>query len=159
MLRAAPWVGATIFVVGLGYAFSRAPRFVWLNSGVHIAHLWPVWAAAVLAGLGAGLAAWSLRGMARKAGLALAVLSLASALHLALYDVGAENAGLSERGLFGTTTLAWKDVSRVDSGTRWIFVWGKDESRVRVDAASFNPEDRARLDRTIARRVKENTGR
>lgn len=158
MPRAAIWVGATIFLAGVVYAFSQAPRFVWLNTGVHIAHVWPVWAAALAAGLGAGLAAWALRGRPRIAVLALAAFSLAGALHLALYDVGAEDAGLTERDLFGTTRLAWKDVSRVDSGTRWIFVWGKDESRVRIDAAAFAPEDRARLDRTIARRVKENAG-
>jgi len=151
--------GATIFVAGVAFAWSRTPRFVWLNSGVHVSHLWPVWAAAVAAALGAGLAAWALKGKPRIAAIALAVFALASALHLGLYDVGAEDAGLTERGLLGTTRLAWKDVSRVDSGSRWIFVFGKDESRVRIDAASFAAEDRARLDRTIARRVKENAGR
>ncbi len=159
MPRAAPWVGAALFVAGAAYAFSQAPRFVWLNTGLHIAHRWPVWAAALAAACGAGVAASALRGKPRKAAWALAVFSLANALHLGLYDVGAEDAGLSVQGLFGATTLPWKDVSRVDSGTRWIFVWGKDDSRVRIDAAAFAPEDRARLDRTIARRVKENGGR
>lgn len=152
-------VGALVFVVAGSITWNQAPRFVWLNTGLSIDYAWPAAAGAWLAAGGAVLAGTALSGRARWAPAAAALLGLGLGVHMLLYRVTAEATGLGERGLLGTRMLAWKDVGRVEAGSRFVVVWGRDEMQVRIDAASFPPEDRARLDRTIARRVREATGR
>jgi hypothetical protein len=82
---------------------------------------------------------------------------LAYALQLGRYRVTIEGDGIGERWVFGSRTLAWKDVGRVESGTRRVVVWGRAEEQVRIDASAFAGEDRARLDRTLSRRIRESS--
>jgi hypothetical protein len=152
---AAGWAGALLLPLGLWLAALQQPRFTWLNSGVRIeyppaAALW-----ALLAAAGASAAAVALGRRARPWLALVAAAALLYALQLNRYRVAIESAGIAERGVLGSRMLAWKDVGRVESGTRRVVVWGRDEQQVRIDAAAFAGEDRARLDRTLSRRIRE----
>jgi hypothetical protein len=37
-----------------------------------------------------------------------------------------------------------------------VVVWGRDEEQIRIDASGFAAGDRATLDRTLSRRIREN---
>jgi hypothetical protein len=84
---------------------------------------------------------------------AFALLALGAQKIAFRLDVGAES--LSLRGLFGRTTLRWAEVSRVDSGLSAVVVRGQGDAQVRVETGSFTEDQRATLDRTIARHVRE----
>lgn len=152
-------LGSLLFLSGLALVGVSTPRFVWLNAGPSIEYPWSAPAAASLAAVGAAIGALRLERGPRWLAAAASIAAVGVALHLLRFRISAQEAGLSERGLAGTRTLAWRDVGRVESGSRWLVLWGPGELQVRIDTASFAGEDRARLDRTIARRVREATGR
>jgi len=77
------------------------------------------------------------------------------AIHLSVYRVDADQAGLASRGLFGRTRIPWGEVAGVDGDAGQVVVTGKAQNKIRVDTADFRPDQRATLDRTIARRVRE----
>jgi hypothetical protein len=153
--RAAGFVGAALAPVGLWLAALQTPRFTWLNNGVRVEYPPAALAWALLAAAGASVAAAALGRRARPWLSLVALLALAYALGLARYRVAIEDAGIAERGILGSRRLAWKDVGRVESGTRRVVVWGRDEQQIRIDAAAFAGEDRARFDRTLSRRIRE----
>jgi hypothetical protein len=148
-------LGAIIFVGG-AYASQGPPRLTLLNAGLIVSHAWQHPTGALAAAAGAALlAVVSPRRWARAIFIALAVLSVLVAIHLALYRVDADQAGLASRGLFGGTRIPWGEVVGVDGDASQVVVASKDQSRIRVDTTDFRPEQRATLDRTIARRVRE----
>ena len=149
------FLGGAVFVAGAYLSATEAPRFLWLNTGLSIDYPRAAAGWAMAAALGARLAALGLARGARLAAVGVVLVALVFAAHLARYRVAVEDAGLSERGLLGTKTLAWRDVARVESGSRLVVVWGRADEQVRIDASVFPAEERARLDRTIARRVRE----
>ena len=148
-------MGASLLLLGVWLATTQQPRFTWLNSGVRIDYAPAAAAWALLAALGGALAALALSGAGRMALAGLALVALAMALQLARYRVAIEDAGLTERGLLGNRTLLWKNVARVESGSRLLVVWGRADEQVRINASGFAGEDRARLDRTLSRRIRE----
>jgi len=85
----------------------------------------------------------------------LGVLSLLVAIHLVAYRVDADQTGLASRSLLGRTRIPWGEVAGVDGDASQVVVAGKDQSKIRVDTTDFRPEQRATLDRTISRRVRE----
>jgi hypothetical protein len=87
----------------------------------------------------------------------LAALSVLVASHLALYRVDADQSGLASRGLLGGTRIPWGEVEGVDGDAGLVVVTGKDRRQIKMDTADFRPEQRATLDRTIARRVRESS--
>jgi len=152
-------LGAVIFVAG-AYASQGPPRLTLLNAGLSVQHPWRHPVGAVIAAAGATLlAAASPRRWAHLIFHALAALSLVVAVHLAAYRVDADAAALSSRGLLGRTRIPWGAVSGVDGDAGLVVVTGKDQNKIRVDTTDFRPEQRATLDRTIARRVRESSGR
>lgn len=153
--QAALLAGALLLLAGALLAARQQPRFTWLNTGVRVEYPPAAAAWALLAAVGAVLAALASRRAARIALAGLALASLVFAAQLARYRVAIEDAGLLERGLLGARTLAWKDVARVESGSRLLVVWGRGEEQVRINASAFAAEDRARLDRTLSRRIRE----
>jgi hypothetical protein len=48
-------------------------------------------------------------------------------------------------------------VSRVEGGPSAITVVGADETRIEIDTTDFRPDQRASLERTIARRIKDSS--
>jgi len=150
-------LGAIIFVAG-AYASQGPPRLTLLNAGLSVQHPWRHPVGAVIAAAGAGLfASAAPRRWAQVIFGALAVLSVVVAIHLIAYRVDADQTGLASRGLFGRTRIPWPDVSGVDGDAVQVVVTGKNQNKIRIDTTDFRPDQRATLDRTIARRVRESS--
>jgi len=135
------------------------PRFTWENEGLRVQHP-PGQVAAALLGA-AALAAAALPPRPR----ALSVLALGAALGLAglaaqrfAWRFEAVGAGLHERRLSGWTRIAWRDVESVDSRGTSVVVRSRDGRAVALAARGFGADERTRLERTIARRLKEASG-
>jgi hypothetical protein len=144
-----------MFVAG-AYASQGPPRLTLLNAGLSVQHSWSHPAGALGAAAGAILlAALSPRRWARVIFGALATFSVLVAVHLALYRVDADQGGLASRGLLGRTRIPWGEVAGVDGDAGLVVVTGKDQRQIKMDTADFRPDQRATLDRTIARRVRE----
>jgi len=73
---------------------------------------------------------------------------------LLLYRLEALAEGLVERRLLGTVRLAWSEVTAVQTQPEALLVSGA-ATRVRIDTQQLSPDQRASLERTIARRVRE----
>jgi len=148
--------GLGLVLLAAGLALGGAPRMTLVNAGLRVDHAWPHGIAAL--GISAGLAvlAWAaplrpLRWAAAVAAAAAAVFALGRVVH----RLDAGNAGVVDRGLLGTTRLGWREVRRVDAGPDLILLWGPGEAQVRIETTGLSPEQRAILERTIARHVRE----
>jgi hypothetical protein len=133
-----------------------SPRFTWENAGLRLDHP-PHRGTAALLG-GAALAGAALSGRSRRAaaaGLAAAAALAVLGVHRLAWKVEAVEAGLGERTLAGWTRIAWPDVERVEPRPDALRVRARDGSEIVVGARGFSPEERTRLERTIARRVRE----
>ncbi len=151
-----PLAGTALFLLGTWLAATRPASFTWVNTGLSIDYPPPAWGGALLAAGAAGLASLGQRRGPRLAAAAATTLALLFALHLVRYRVVVEEGGVSQRGLLGTTRLPWRQVTRVERGSQAIVVWGGGaDEQVRVDAAPLSPENRARLERTLARHLRE----
>jgi len=150
-------LGAIVFVAG-AYASQGPPRLTLLNAGLRVQHSWlhPLGALAAAAGA-VLLAVASPPRWARMIFYGLSAFSVLVAIHLALYRVDADQGGLASRGLLGRTRIPWGEVAGVDGDAGLVVVTGKDQRKIKVDTADFRPEQRATLDRTIARRVRESS--
>ena len=150
-------IGAIVFVAG-AYASLGPPVLTLVNAGLSVHHPWrhPVGAVGGAAAA-ALLALASPRRWARLIFGALATLSVLVAIHLTAYRVDADQTGLASRGLFGRTRIPWADVAGVDGDASQVVVTGKAQNKIRVDTTDFRPDQRATLDRTIARRVRESS--
>jgi hypothetical protein len=151
--------------LGLGLAAAavlpvalRSPRLTLLNAALRIDYGWIVGAAAMGAAvLLAGAAALAPRRWVRGALVACAV-GIASVGSARLrYRLDIQPDGLNSRELTGSTQVAWGDVTHVDRGTEALVVWGRGETQIRVDTASFEGDQRAALERALARRIIEST--
>ncbi|HXB56160.1 MAG TPA: PH domain-containing protein [Vicinamibacteria bacterium] len=151
-------LGAAI-LAGAGLAFGPA-RVTWFNAGLRIDYPWPRGAAALLAAVASALLAVLLRNrLLRLGGAALAVAGLFLGLHLLAYRLEAGETGITLGGPLGSTSIAWGDVTRVDTGARALVITDRAEAQVRVGTGDLAPDERARLERTIARRVREGSTR
>ena len=134
------------------------PRFTWENAGLTVQHP-PHQGSCALLGA-AALAAVALSGTRRPVGVLAFALALAAALaalgaQRLAWKVEAVDAGLHERTLTGWTRVAWRDVELVEPQSGAIHLRARNGLSLAVPTRSFAPEDRTRLERTIARRVKE----
>jgi hypothetical protein len=125
---------------------------------VSVEHPWFHGAGALAAAAGAALLAWTLqKRWPRVAAGVLAALGVVVGIHLLAYRLEADADGISSQGISARRTLAWPTVSRVEGGPGTIVVVGTDESRIEIDTTDFRPEQRASLERTIARRIKDSS--
>ena len=146
--------GAILFVVG-AYQSQGPPRFTLLNAGVAVQHGLRHPAGALLAAIGAGLLAIAAtRRWARLIFIPLAILSVLVSIHLALYRVDADQTGLASRSLLRQVRIPWGEVTGVDGDGVQIVITGRSRNKIRIDTTDFRPDQRATLDRTIARRVR-----
>ncbi len=140
---------ATVFAFG-------SPRFTWQNEGLRVDHPPRQGAAALVAA--SAVAAAALSGRSRPvaaAGLvAAAALGVLAVSRLA-WKVEAVQDGLHERTIAGRTRIAWSDVERVEPRPETIRLRARDGTEIVVSTRGFAAEDRTRLERTIARRVRE----
>ena len=139
-----------------GYFMMGAPRITLVNDAVRVDYPRRLGIAGLVAAAGAALVATALprRGPRVAVGV-VAVAGLLVAVDRLVYRLEAGASGLISHGVLGATRLAWGDVTRVESGPEVVVVWGPGDAQIRVGTASFKPEQRAVLDRAIARRVRE----
>ena len=146
-------VAAAILPIAL-----RSPRLTLLNAALRIDYGW----AAGTAALGAALllAAASAAAPRRWAQAVLVLLAVAvgglGGARLR-YRLEIQPDGLRSRELTGSTLVPWGEVTHVDRGTEALVVWGHGEAQIRVDTASFEGDQRAALERALARRIIEST--
>jgi len=148
---AALLLAATAAAVALG-----PPRLTWENEGLRVQHPLHQAVAALLGAAALAAAAPPLRPRA------LAALGLVGALGLAglavqrfAWKVEAVEAGLHERTLAGWTRIAWRDVETVDSRANAVVLRARGGPAIALATRGLVGEDRARLERTIARRLRE----
>ena len=133
-----------------------SPRFTWENAGLRVEHP-PHRGLAALLGASA-LAGAVLSGRSRPvaaAGLAAAAALGLLGAHRLAWRIEAVETGLRERTIAGWTRIAWRDVERVEPRPEALRVRARDGREIVVGARGFSAEDRTRLERTIARRVRE----
>jgi hypothetical protein len=146
-------VAAAILPVAL-----RSPRLTLLNAALRIDYGWAVGGAALGAALLLGAAAalapprWATVGLVAAA----AVIAGVGSARLR-YRLEIQPDGLNSRELTGSTLVPWGEVTHVDRGTEALVIWGRGETQIRVDTASFEGDQRAALERALARRIIEST--
>jgi len=152
-LAAAAVVVAVAFYVALG-----PPRLVWLNAGLEIAHEWTHGAAAVLAAAAAAGMSAALRNRAAQV---VAVVSAAAlgvfAAQRITYRVDAVQDAISLRTILGTTRIAWSDVTRMDAAPTHLTAVST-TGAIRIGTAGLSADEKAALERTVARRMREADG-
>jgi hypothetical protein len=142
--------------IGLAGVALGAPRFTWANEGVIIDHPWSQPAAAAAAAAAAGSYAYLARPRPLRLASALAALLLLTLAAWQLrFRIDVVEDGLQRRTLAGSTSFAWKELVRVEPRASEITVHSRDGGTITIGTGRFAPEDRNRLERTIARRVKE----
>jgi hypothetical protein len=136
----------------------RSPRLTLLNAALRIDYGWAVGAAALgVALLLGGAAALAPRRWARAALVAGAVVIAGLGSARLRYRLDIQPEGLNSRELTGSTLVPWGEVTHVDRGTEALVIWGHGETQIRVDTASFEGDQRAALERALARRIIEST--
>jgi Bacterial PH domain len=144
----------TAALVACALLSTGEPRLTLQNADVHIAYPWPRPAAALGAALAAaGIALVLRRTWARVLAGAFAIAAALATAHLVLYRVRAGAEGIEARNLLGSDRLAWRAITQVETGPGLLLIRGGGGERLRVDTTDFRAEDRAALDRTIARRL------
>jgi hypothetical protein len=141
--------GTAVFAFG-------SPRFTWQNEGLRVDRPPRQGAAALVAASAVAAAAVSGRSRAvAAAGLATAAaLAVLGASRLA-WKVEAVQDGLHERTIGGRRRIAWGDVERIEPREETIRLRARDGTEIVLGTRGFAAEDRTRLERTIARRVRE----
>jgi hypothetical protein len=141
---------------GVVVAAGGPPRVVLVNAAMEVHRPWPQALAWLALGLGLAVAARFASASALRALLLVAALAASAfALDRGVSRVRLDGGGIEARGLLGTVALAWSEVTRVDTGSSAIVVWGRDERQVRVGLGSYREDQRAGLERAIARHVRE----
>ena len=150
---------ACLLVSGACLLASRGTlRLTWTNDGVEAAFPWLTLALASAAALGLAPALAVVSRPAARVVLILALLGLATrAADRAIYRLQANAAGLEQRGLAGSVSVSWGDVSGVESPSDGIRVRSREGATVEIPTARLRAEDRATLERTFARRIRESS--
>jgi hypothetical protein len=156
------WLGALAAVAVLVAAawLARAPmRITLVNTTLRIDDPWTRAAAFALAGCGLVALATALPGARLRIQRCLLVASAVFTLGVAAANAStwleARPEVLTARRWFLLTTVPWNEVSRVDSWRDAVVVWSASGARVVIDARRLDAQQRAVLERTIARHVRE----
>jgi len=152
-------VGVVVLVLGLVLSWG-APRLTLTNAGIRIHYPWGRGVAAIVGACGAGLLVLaSRRTPYRLVWCALSLGVLAFGVDRLRYRIEADGVGIAATGVWPGTRLLWEEVQRVDAGPAVLVLWGSGDSQIRISTSDFRPDQRAVLDRTIARRVRESQPR
>jgi hypothetical protein len=145
-----------LVAVALATLALGAPRFTWANQGVRLEHPRAHGIAALGAALALGAAAYGARRRALLVGAGLGVLALVSVgAHRLAWRIDAIEAGLHERSLAGSVRLGWSEVTAVEPRPDALTLRARDGRTVVIGTRAVAPDERVRLERTIARRVRE----
>jgi hypothetical protein len=132
------------------------PRLTWQNAGLRVDHPPYQGAAALLA---AALVMATAVGARPRAAAAIAFAAAAGLATLGAqrlaWRVEAIGPGLRQRTLAGWTRIAWPDVVAVEPLPGAVRVRAPRGDSIEVATRGLGTEDRMRLERTIARRVRE----
>jgi hypothetical protein len=145
-----------VLALVLTFVAFGSPNFTWGNEGVRVQYPW----AQAVAAFGAALAlAGAAFGFARRAprivlGLAAALLVALSIHHLS-WRLEAIDAGVNERSLRGAVSLRWSEIVSVEPTVGAVTLRSRSGKRLVIGTRGFEPDERVRLERTIARRVRE----
>ena len=167
-------IASVIFVVAGAFVSMGPPRLTLTNAGLSVEYPWFRGAGALVAAFGAALLALAVRRRwPRVAAGALAALGLAVGVHLLAYRLEADAAGLSARGLSGSRAVGGVQKQKISGWTSFPRTTGsvsartgpnsaaaassRAVTRIEVDTTDFRPEQRASLERTIARRVRDSS--
>ena len=147
--------GAVALLLGLWGALG-SPRLTLSNTGLGIDYpilrtLALLAAAAAVAGLAFFLPRRALGVAALVAVTGFSILGL----HRLAYRLEVGPVGLSVRDLRGSRRLAWHGVTQVEPEAHSLLLRGRGGERVDIDTSGFTAEQRASLERTVARRVRE----
>lgn len=135
-----------------------SPRLTLLNAALRIDYGWAVGASALGAALLlAAAAALAPRFWARAGLVAVAVVIAGVGGARLRYRLEIQPDGLNSREITGSTLVPWGEVTHVDRGTEALVIWGRGDAQIRVDTASFEGDQRAALERALARRIIEST--
>ena len=154
-LAALALAGLAALLLGV-WGAAGAPRLTLSNTGLAIDYptlrtLANLAAAAVTAGLAFVLKRRVLGVAALVVVTGLSVLGL----HRLGYRLEVGPAGLSVRDLRGSRRLGWRDVTEVEPEAHSLLLRGRGGERIDIDTSGFTAEQRASLERTVARRVRE----
>ena len=141
-----------------GASLAGAPmRITLANAALRIDDPWMQPLALVLAALAALAVAAALPPRRLHRGLlaACAAVLLLAAANAATASLEAGPEALAVRRWFVRTAIPWSDVSRVDARHDGVTVWAASGGAADFDATRLSGEQRAMLDRTLARRVRE----
>jgi hypothetical protein len=151
-------VGLALAAVAVLPLALRPPRLTLLNAALRVDYGWAVCAAALSAALLLVAAAvvapprW-----ARRVAVAAAVGAAAFGASRLSYRVETRADVVYARALTGSTSVPWAEVTRVDRGPELLVVWGRGDAQVRLDTSAFAGDQRAALERALARRIVEST--
>lgn len=145
-----------LVALGLTTLALGAPRFTWANEGVRVEHPRAQALAAFGAALALGAAVVRSQRRALVAAAAIGAITLAGlgAQRLA-FRIDAVAEGLHERSLGGDQHLAWGEIEAVEPGAGAVTLRARDGRALVIATSAFEPDERLRLERTIARRVRE----
>lgn len=146
--------------MGLGAFLSVGPPALeLLNTSLRVQYPWTRGTGALLVTAGLAVVAWTLAKLVLRLVCGVfGVGALLVSLHLFRYQLEATDAGLVSRGVLDSTAIAWRDVRKVAQRGDSLLVTGPGETLITVDTTDFEPEQRASLERTISRRVRESAG-
>ncbi len=144
-----PLAAALLTALALG-----GPRFTWANDGVIVDHPRTQAAAALGAALALAVAAFAARqrSLAVAAGLGAAALAGLGARQLA-WRIEVVASGFHERSLGRAVHLPWAEIEAVEPRDGSVTLRARGGTKVVIGTSRFAPDERVRLERTIARRV------
>jgi hypothetical protein len=148
-------LGGATLVAGLAMAFGP-PRVVWLNAGPRLEYPSALAIAAGMAASGAALLAGVATKRAWRVVFALAASGLlALAAQRLLYRLEVLEDGVHARGLLGTRHLPWTAVAHVELRSDALVLEDAHAAALEIGTSGLTPDQRASLERTVARRVRE----
>jgi hypothetical protein len=147
---------ALVLILAGAWLSFGPPRFTLVNTGLRLDYPPSRGIAALVAAAGAGVCAGVVRRLwLRLVAGAVALLLLVWGADLLAYRLEADGQALSVRSFGRGLALPWRDVKQVQIGPRLVVVTGAADAQIQVATDGFTPDQRATIERTIARRVGE----
>ena len=152
-------VGLLLLVLALVLTFVAfgSPSFTWGNEGVRVQHPWAQAVAAFGAALALAGAAFGFERPAPRVALRAALPPRSWAFPPTTWPGASKRsrrASTSAR-LRGAVSLSWNEIVAVEPSVGAVTLRSRSGKRLVIGTSRFEPDERVRLERTIARRVKE----
>jgi hypothetical protein len=147
--------GAAVLLAGFG-SVRALPRLTLANTGMRIDYPPSALLLALVAAAGAASVAYVLAARPLRVGAALvAAAFLLFALDRGSFRIEIDDAGVAVRRPLSSRRLAWREVTKVESGADSLTLVSGSGSPLILAAGSLTPEQRASLERAITRRLRD----